>query len=396
VLDVDRQTDEAIEMISQGARLTTNLINYIFKSIADRLEKGEKDALINSQSKEGKQKINNLLRKHKEGVQSLDENLTKEQVKDYQKELKKLGVDFSIIKNGKDNYSFFFASGQSGIIEKALKNVVELKSKVMNNEKVKEKQLELDAEMNDLTDEEKENVMNAYNEYVSNSDESGKEKLSDKEKSVFEKMETLEQTKEEIKKIEEIEIKKTDIEPPTKNQLKLAEKLGVENYRDMNKKEISLALEKAGAEPSYFNTKDVSKELLNNRLSKLSNSELKLFEKKMEYENIATSPALDSNRAQELASELKEMQSKYSKETINKINDIDKDIRDPHNYEGVSKGTKLNANEILRETKKHSSERNKEIKKEFSIANVKVMDKKIREESKDKDKAKRKEQEQSR
>lgn len=392
MIDVDRQTDEVIEMISQGARLTTNLINYVFTSLADRLEKNGENEFIKSQSKEGQQKINNLLRKHKDGIKSLDDNLTKEQVKDYQKELKKLGVDFSIVKNGKDNYSFFFAGGQAEMIEKALKNVVELKSRVMNNEKVKDAQLNLDSEMNNLTDEEKENVMNAYAKYVSDS-EQGKDNLNlnDKEKSVFKKMEILDETKAEIEK----EIKYTEIDPPTKKQLELAEKLGVENYQDMNKKEISLALEKAGAEPSFFNNKEASKEILHDRLSKLSKSELELFEKRIEYENIATSPALDSNKSQELATELKEMQRNHSKEVVNKINNIDKDIREFDNHEGVSKGSKLNANEILKETKKHSSERNKEKvnekEKTYSVENLKKIDTKIKEESKNKDKMKQKE-----
>lgn len=62
------------------------------------------------------------------GVIALDKNLTKEQLKDYQKELKKLGVDFSVVRNGKEDYSFFFSAAQASVIEKALKNIVERKN----------------------------------------------------------------------------------------------------------------------------------------------------------------------------------------------------------------------------------------------------------------------------
>ncbi|WP_433775475.1 DUF3801 domain-containing protein [Bacillus wiedmannii] len=49
---------------------------------------------------------------------ALDKNLTKEKLKDYQKELKKLGVDFSVVRNGNEDYSFFFSAAQASVIEK--------------------------------------------------------------------------------------------------------------------------------------------------------------------------------------------------------------------------------------------------------------------------------------
>lgn len=394
-MDVDVQVQEALDLITQGVRLTGNLLEHIFKTIADKLEHSKDESIITNQTKEGKQKINDLLRKHKDGIQSLDDNLTKQQVKEYQKEFKKLGVDFSIVKNEKDNYSFFFAGSQANVIEKAMKNIVELNSKVSENQQVKDAQLDLDSEMNNLTDEEKENVNNAFAEYL-DGETPDLEKLNEKEKLAFDKMEKLDEVKSDIKQEIENELKEVEIAPPTEKQLELAKKLGVENYEEMNRKEISLALEKAGAEPSYFNNKSASKDILNDRLSKLDDKELALFEKRIEYENEATSPSLDTNKSQKLASELKEMQSKYPKETVDKINNIDKDVRELDNYTNIEKSSKLNANEILKETKKHTADRNRKVAKEkegnYSIDSVRKMDKQIKEQDKNKNKTKEKEQ----
>lgn len=397
-MDADVQVQEALDLITQGVRLTGNLIEHIFKTIADKLEHSlehsKNELIITDQTKEGKQKINDLLRKHKDGIQSLDDNLTKQQVKEYQKEFKKLGVDFSIVKNEKDNYSFFFAGSQANVIEKAMKNIVELNSKVLENQQVKDAQLDLDSEMNNLTDEEKENVNNTFAEYL-DGETPDLEKLNEKEKLAFDKMEKLDEVKSDIKQEIENELKVVEISPPTEKQLELAKKLGVENYEDMNRKEISLALEKAGAEPSYFNNKSASKDILNDRLSKLDDKELALFEKRIEYENEATSPSLDTNKSQKLASELKEMQSKYPKETVDKINNIDKDIRELDNYTNIEKSSKLNANEILKETKKHTADRNRKVTKEkegnYSIDSVRKMDKQIKEQDRNKNKTKEKE-----
>src|SRR5699024_9858554 len=322
-MDVDSQTKEAMEMVSQGAELTMSLINHVLRSASNRLNEKGNQELIKETDKDGKQKIDNLVKKHKNGIKSLDENLTKEQVKDYQKELKKLGVDFSVVKNEKDNYSFFFAGGQAEVIEKGLNNVVELKYRVMNNEDYKEAKLNVDDEMKNSSEQEIENAQSAFSKYMSRTEEvqiPEKENLNEKEKILFDKIKNLDEVEKEVKEDVRSEIKEEEIEPPTENQLKLASSLGIENTGNMNKKELSIALEKNGAEPSYFQDKNVSKKLLNDKISKLSDSDLKLFEKKMEYENEINSPAVDQNKSQELASELKELQSNYSKESISLIN----------------------------------------------------------------------------
>ena len=134
---VDEQTRVAMEITSQSAKLIENLLVEILKKLNGRFqEKGSKDIIINNDSKEGKQKLTELSEKYKGGISALPENIKKEQLKDYQKEFKKNGIDFSVVKNGKDNYSFYFASKDSEIMEKGIKNVVENK---IEKEQTKEK-----------------------------------------------------------------------------------------------------------------------------------------------------------------------------------------------------------------------------------------------------------------
>ncbi|MHB0802081.1 DUF3801 domain-containing protein [Bacillus thuringiensis] len=114
---VDENTKVAIEIIGETTKLTQQTLLFILKALMELLENKEhapKNFILAENDKVGKQKINELIHKHQNngGVVSLDENLTKQQVHDYQKELKKLGVDFSIVKNSKDDYSFFFSAAQ--------------------------------------------------------------------------------------------------------------------------------------------------------------------------------------------------------------------------------------------------------------------------------------------
>ncbi|WP_080990957.1 DUF3801 domain-containing protein [Bacillus thuringiensis] len=150
MVSVDEHTQVAMEIVSQGTKLSGELLLKVLKALNDLLSSDDKqkDFIIKDNSKEGKQKINDLINKHKDGVVALDENITKQQLKDYQKEFKKLGVDFSVVKNGKDDYSFFFAGQQTNVIEKALKNVIEKKERAKENEKEKPKQKKVDFSMN--------------------------------------------------------------------------------------------------------------------------------------------------------------------------------------------------------------------------------------------------------
>ncbi|EAF4226294.1 DUF3801 domain-containing protein, partial [Listeria monocytogenes] len=164
MVNVDEHTKNAIEIVSEGAKVTEQALLFILKSLVKFLEDGENkdDVIISDNTKEGKQKINDLIKKHKSNVYALDENLTKEQLKDYQREFKKLGVDFSVTKNGKDSYSFFFAGQQANIIEKALKNVSELKSAVLENEAVRKAEKELTDIKNNLGEDNSNKVKELY------------------------------------------------------------------------------------------------------------------------------------------------------------------------------------------------------------------------------------------
>ncbi|MFJ7954175.1 DUF3801 domain-containing protein [Lysinibacillus sp. NPDC096418] len=137
MVSVDEHTQVAMEIVSQGTKLSEELILKVLQSLNNLIsnDNGNKIPAITNNSKEGKQKINDLIKKHKDGVMSLDDNVGKDQLKDYQKEFKKMGVDFSIVKNDEKSYSFFFASRDANVIEKSLKNIIEKKNNILENKK---------------------------------------------------------------------------------------------------------------------------------------------------------------------------------------------------------------------------------------------------------------------
>ena len=189
MVSVDEHTNNVIEIAGQGAKLTEELILKMLKALVKLFEedKGNKDFVIKDNTIEGKQKIKDLVRKHKDGVMSLDDNITKDQVKDYQNEFKKMGVDFSIVKNEKDSYSFFFASRDVNVIEKTLKNIVEKKS--LEFERRNENKLGEKPEIQNVVElkEEEKQLANTLNE------------LSPQEKSLFMKINEIEVTNQEQK-----------------------------------------------------------------------------------------------------------------------------------------------------------------------------------------------------
>ncbi|EAF6856405.1 DUF3801 domain-containing protein, partial [Listeria monocytogenes] len=220
MVNVDEHTKNAIEIVSEGAKVTEQALLFILKSLVKFLEDGENkdDVIISDNTKEGKQKINDLIKKHKSNVYALDENLTKEQLKDYQREFKKLGVDFSVTKNGKDSYSFFFAGQQANIIEKALKNVSELKSAVLENEAVRKAEKELTDIKNNLGEDNSNKVKELYDS-ISENNELIK-KLNPEELELFEKYKSVDnlklETKEKLSKELNVEAEKFLI-PELKN-----------------------------------------------------------------------------------------------------------------------------------------------------------------------------------
>lgn len=226
---VDQNAQVAVEVIATGVRLSTQMINGILDLF---LEKKDKQNFYQDDTTlQGKQNLKNLFEKYQNGgIETLDENITKAEIDSYKKEFKKMGVDFSIKKNGKDDYSLFFAGKDRESIEKGMSNAISKYTK--RREKIKSIK----------------NIMFDFN-----TDNQNKE-LSDSVDRNLDMMldENQDITQEEI--VKEFDLFAQD---PTQKQLDLAEKLNIEDYKDMNKVEISLALEKAGADISYFKNLDM-------------------------------------------------------------------------------------------------------------------------------------------
>lgn len=139
MVSIDENTQVALEIVSEGTKLTGELILKIIRELNNLFEKDKNvikdNNLLKENNKQGKQSIKKLIKKHENGLDTLEDNINKEQVKEFSKEFKKLGVDFSTVKVGKDEYSFFFAGKDSSVVEKALKNVIEKKDKELKSEK---------------------------------------------------------------------------------------------------------------------------------------------------------------------------------------------------------------------------------------------------------------------
>lgn len=138
--NIDQTAQAGLELIMSGAKLTaemlTTILNEIQGMIKDSKTNGE-PLFQEANTKQGQQKLGELLKKHDEGVVPLQDNLTKAEMKSYQKEFKKMGVDFSVVKNGSDSFSAFFGAKDSKTIEKGIENVLEKKAQKMEKNKQK-------------------------------------------------------------------------------------------------------------------------------------------------------------------------------------------------------------------------------------------------------------------
>ncbi|PFD16689.1 hypothetical protein [Bacillus cereus] len=217
---VDEHTQVALEVVAQSLKISEQTLLRLLEALSKLLEGKEqqpKDFIFDDKTKVGKQKISDLMKKHEKtgGVVALDENLTKQQLNDYKKELKKLGVDFSVVRNGKEDYSFFFSAAQANVIEKALKNIVERKSAVLEKEEVKTAEKDLKEVRQDLTSEQAEKVKAIYDEITTSEKNEPKEnninydRLSKQEKLLFAKLEELDEVKrglysQEVNRVEKL------------------------------------------------------------------------------------------------------------------------------------------------------------------------------------------------
>ena len=358
MVNVDEHTRNAIEIVSQGAKVTEQTLLFILKSIIKFLEDDNKnkDIVISDNTKDGKQKIQDLIKKHKSNVYALDENLTKEQLKDYQREFKKLGVDFSVTKNGKDSYSFFFAGEQANIIEKALKNISELKSAVLENESVKQAEKELTDIKNDLPKEQVDKVKNLY-DAVTENDEKIKN-LSESEKALFDKYKSVDELKIEVKEQIANELKNTDVKTmDTKEDLKNV----------------------IGEQKTNFESKD---EHFNYIFSQLDKGEKDLFIKLTEKNNEALDNAFASPgyTSHTKSQSYEESKNNLPIESVNKV----EALYDKHVYNGLDKAQKdkihmQDINELNSKQNKDKSKESTKTPNKFSIEGVKKINNEIKE-----------------
>lgn len=265
MVSVDEHTQVAMEVVAQSLKISEQTLLRLLEALSKLLEGKEqqpKDFIFDDKTKVGKQKISDLMKKHEKtgGIVALDENLTKQQLNDYQKELKKLGVDFSVVRNGKEDYSFFFSASQANVIEKALKNIVERKSAVLEKEEVKTAEKDLKEVRQDLTTDQAEKVKAIYDEITTAKKKEPKEnninydRLSKQEKLLYAKLEELDEVKrglysQEVNRVEKLfenrykqdinankEDKLTDKETPSQTPL---DKVRVK-VSELNEKEQSL------------------------------------------------------------------------------------------------------------------------------------------------------------
>lgn len=138
VVNVDEDARYGLEVTVKSSKITKDFLFDSLKKIKNtikdsRTTKKNKNIYISSKDKKGKLKLNELNEKYKNSLSALPDNINKEQLKDYAKEFKKMGVDFSFKKVSKDSYSFFFSSANAELIEKGIKNVLEKKTNQKDN-----------------------------------------------------------------------------------------------------------------------------------------------------------------------------------------------------------------------------------------------------------------------
>lgn len=398
MVSVDEHTQVAIEVVAQSLKISEQTLLRILKALSKLLEGKEqqpKDFILDDKTKVGKQKISDLMKKHEKtgGIVALDENLTKQQLNDYQKELKKLGVDFSVVRNGKEDYSFFFSAAQANVIEKAFKNIVERKSAVLEKEEVKTAEKELQEVRQDLTPEQTEKVKEVYDEITTAEKKEPKEnnmnydRLSKQEKLLYAKLEELDEIKrglysQEVNRVEKLfeNRYKQDVE----KEPKLTEK-------DTNKEKTEVEI----------HAKD-DKEQVKNMLNSLSNDEQKLM---FQYTKVM-SESLDNHYADKSSyvesNKLDEMKKDFTPEQIEKVNTVVKqNISSFDEADGKVNIDKFHS--ILTDIKQERAKENRkeqdspqQKKVEFSMNGVKNLDNQIKQEEKENSKEKHKKQSMSR
>lgn len=310
---VDENTQKAIEIILEITKLSEQALLGVLRFVNESLEneKNKDNLFFSNETTAGKQKIQDLIKKHENNVFALDENLTKEQLKDYEKEFKKLGIDFSITKNSEDNYSFFFAGQQANLIEKALKNVVELKSSVLENENIQNAEKELNSLKENMNQETVSKIKNLYDEIFEIKEQKNElnEKLKENNSELNEKMEFLDK---ELSSKENTSQNEIDSIKEKKNELN--EKLK-ESNNELHKKI------------------EILDSTLEEKIKNLSPEEVKLLDK---FENVAglkskvQSSIKKNNNVSFSMKNVKEIKQKLDKEQVNKVKEKQKKKEQEH------------------------------------------------------------------
>ncbi|PGC41191.1 hypothetical protein [Bacillus pseudomycoides] len=325
MVSVDEHTQVAMEVVAQSLKISEQTLLRLLEALSKLLEDKEqqpKDFIFDDKTKVGKQKISDLINKHEKngGVIALDENLTKQQLNDYQKELKKLGVDFSVVRNGKEDYSFFFSAAQANVIEKALKNIVERKSAVLEKEEVKTAEKDLKEVRQDLTPDQAEKVKAIYDEITTAENKEPKEnhinydRLSKQEKLLYAKLEELDEVKrglysQEVDRVEKLFTNryKQDVDVNKKNKLTEKDNKAIEETEIPSQKPL---------------------EKMRSIVSELDEKEQTLLGQKV---------GLVAGEVSE--SEYKEMQKNFSPEQIEKIENIFDDLLKEVKNESIKENT---------------------------------------------------------
>ncbi len=410
MVSVDEHTQVAMEVVAQSLKISEQTLLRLLEALSKLLEGKEqqpKDFIFDDKTKVGKQKISDLMKKHEKtgGIVALDENLTKQQLNDYQKELKKLGVDFSVVRNGKEDYSFFFSAAQANVIEKALKNIVERKNAVLEKEEVKTAEKDLKEIRENLTPEQAEKVKEVYDEITAADQKEPKEnninydRLSKQEKLLYAKLEELDEIKrglysQEVDRVEKLfeNRYKQDVE----KEPQLTEK-NTNKEKQSNK-------EKTEVETNSKDDKKQVKDMLNS----LNNDEQKLM---VQYTKVMSEGLNNQNTDKSSDKESKKFQDmvkNFTPEQIEKVTAVVNQNVTTASYSTEKEKGKIhvdNFQSILADVKKEIAKENgkeqevkkekevpKEKKVEFSMDGVKQLDVKIKKEEKEVSKDKNKKQ----
>ncbi|MCR8860425.1 DUF3801 domain-containing protein [Bacillus pseudomycoides] len=402
MVSVDEHTQVAMEVVAQTLKLSEQTLLRILEALTKLMENKEKDPkdyVLDNNNKVGKQKISELINKHEKngGVVALDENLTKQQLSDYQKELKKLGVDFSVVRNGKEDYSFFFSAAQANVIEKALKNVVERKIAVLDKEEVKKAEKDLKEIRQNLTPEQAEKVKEVYDEISTSEKKEPKEnninydRLSKQEKLLYSKLEELDEIKRSLFSQEVQRVENLFANRYKQNNVEKEDKLTEKDIKAIEEKDTAKNKESKKEKTEVETNFKDEKEQVKNMLNSLSNDEQKL----MVQHTKVLSEDLDNHFADrssyKQSDKFDEMKKNFTPEQIEKVTAIVNQNVSSVSYSSENKDGKIhvdNFQSILTDIKKERAKENgkdnsKQEKVEFSLNGVKELDTKIKKEQKD-------------